>query len=93
MYFEGIQLYLSAVCGGISSVTGAAAFNELNQRCLCFACSFRAGSQRDTGFTLSAFLKDENTQSVLPLQPKKISIFQSSMQDLRTNLFEKCCLQ
>lgn len=60
----------------ISSVTGAAAFNELNQRCWCFACSFRAGSlwadqswwgQRDTGFTLSVPFKKRKTHSICSL--------------------------
>lgn len=60
-------------CGGISSVTGAAAFNELNQRCLCFACSSRAGSlwadeswwgQRDAGFTLSVSFKKRKTHRI-----------------------------
>lgn len=83
-------------CGGISSVTGAAAFNELSQRWLCFACSFRAGSlwANETLDSASQFhLKRGKHTVCAPFAAWKISIFQSSMQGLRTKPFEKHCLQ
>lgn len=72
-FWGNAALSVSCLCGGISSVTGAAAFNELKQRCLCFACSFRAGSlwaeeswwgQRDTGFTLLVPFKKRKTHGI-----------------------------
>lgn len=91
MNFEGIQLSLSVVLWWISSVTGVAAFNELSQRCLCFACSFRADETLDSPSQF-LFKRGKHTVSA-PFAAWKVSIFQSLMQDLRPKPFEKHCLQ
>lgn len=78
-------------CSGISSVTGVAAFSEVSQRCLCFACSFRADEPLDSPSQF-LFKKGKHTVSA-PFAAWKVSIFQSSMQDLRPKPFEKHCLQ
>lgn len=102
MDFEGIQLYLPVVCGGISSVTGAAAFNELNQSCWCFACSFRAGSlwadqswwgQRNTGLTLSVPFKKRKTHTICSLCSLKNQHFPEFHARFENKTFWKCCLQ
>lgn len=83
-------------CGGISSVTGASAFNELNQRCLCFACSFRAGSLwadeswwGQTGFTPSVPFKKRKTHSICSICSLKNQHFPEFNAKLENKTFWK----